>query len=83
MVSWSPVDELKTLAVELQELVQSKVGTTKFANVYGRIRHNVVGIRQERKTARAVQVRPFAILLCSTISSCKSIGYYKSWCSRK
>ncbi|THG95629.1 hypothetical protein EW026_g6070 [Hermanssonia centrifuga] len=51
----SHMDELKTLAVELQELVQSKVGTTKFANVYGRIRHNVVGIRRERKTARAVQ----------------------------
>ena len=49
------VDELKTLAVELQELIQGKVGTTKFAEVYSRIRQNAVAVRRERKTARAVQ----------------------------
>ena len=49
------LDELKTLAVELQELIQSKVGTTEFAEVYSRIRQNVLGVRRERKTARAVQ----------------------------
>lgn len=48
-------DELKTLGVELQELVQSKVGTTKFAEVYSRIRQNVLGVRRERRTARAIQ----------------------------
>ena len=48
-------DELKTTAVELQELVQSKVGTTKFAETYGRIRQNVLGVRRERRTARVVQ----------------------------
>ena len=40
---------------ELQELVQNKVGTTKFTEVYGRLRQNVLGVRRERKTARAVQ----------------------------
>ncbi|KIP04981.1 hypothetical protein PHLGIDRAFT_170606 [Phlebiopsis gigantea 11061_1 CR5-6] len=49
------MDELKTLAIELQELVQAKVGTTKFAEVYSRIRQSVLGVRRERKTARAVQ----------------------------
>ncbi|TCD65551.1 U3 snoRNP protein [Steccherinum ochraceum] len=49
------LDELKTLGVELQDLIQSKVGTTKFADVYNRIRQNVVGVRRERRTQRAVQ----------------------------
>ena len=49
-------DELKTLAVELQDLVQKEVGTTKFANVYNRIRQGVLGVRRERKTARVMQV---------------------------
>ncbi len=48
-------DELKTLAVELQDLVQSKVGTTAFANVYNQIRQKTLGIRRERKTARVIQ----------------------------
>lgn len=52
-----PTEELKTLALELQEMVQAKVGTTKFSAVYGRIRQQVVGIRRERRIARAVQVR--------------------------
>lgn len=43
------------MAIELQELVQAKVGTTKFAEVYSRIRQSVLGVRRERKTARAVQ----------------------------
>ncbi|THH26353.1 hypothetical protein EUX98_g7834 [Antrodiella citrinella] len=49
------MDELKTLAVELQDLIQSKVGATKFANVYNSIRQNVLGVRQERRTKKAVQ----------------------------
>lgn len=35
--------------------MQNKVGTTKFAEVYGRIRQNILGVRRERKTARVVQ----------------------------
>ncbi|PIL29525.1 hypothetical protein GSI_08333 [Ganoderma sinense ZZ0214-1] len=49
------MEELKTLAVELQDLVQTKVGTTKFSNVYNSIRQKVVSVRRERKAARAIQ----------------------------
>jgi hypothetical protein len=52
-----PSDELKTLAVELQDLLQSKVGTTKFANAYSRIRQSVLSVRRDRRTARVMQVR--------------------------
>ncbi|KAF8901183.1 armadillo-type protein, partial [Gymnopilus junonius] len=52
----SQMEELKTTAIELQDLVQSKVGTTKFANVYNQIRQSVLGVRRERKVARALQV---------------------------
>lgn len=48
-------DELKTTAIELQDLVQSKVGTTKFAHVYNQIRQSVLGLRRERKVARVLQ----------------------------
>lgn len=49
------IDELKTTAIELQDLVQAKVGTTKFATVYNQIRQSVLGVRRERKTARVLQ----------------------------
>jgi len=52
----SQFDDLKTLAQELQDLVQSKVGTTKFANVYNQIRQKVISVQRDRKTARALQV---------------------------
>ena len=48
--------ELKTIATELQDLVQSKVGVTKFTNVYNQIRQSVLGLRRERKVARVMQV---------------------------
>ncbi|KAF8641440.1 hypothetical protein AX16_009953 [Volvariella volvacea WC 439] len=47
--------ELKTTATELQDLVRSKVGTTKFSAVYNDIRQQALGVRRERKTARALQ----------------------------
>ncbi|KDQ13943.1 hypothetical protein BOTBODRAFT_33064 [Botryobasidium botryosum FD-172 SS1] len=49
------MDELKALAQELQSLVQTKVGTTSFSNVYNRIKQSVLAVRRERKTARALQ----------------------------
>ncbi|KAF9479084.1 hypothetical protein BDN70DRAFT_879151 [Pholiota conissans] len=52
----SQMEELKTTAIELQDLVQAKVGTTKFANVYNQIRQSVLGLRRERKVARVLQV---------------------------
>lgn len=52
----SQMDELKVLATELQDLVQSKVGTTKFSTTYNQIRQSALGIRRERKTAKVLQV---------------------------
>ncbi|EGO26080.1 hypothetical protein SERLADRAFT_367707 [Serpula lacrymans var. lacrymans S7.9] len=49
------MDELKTLATELQDLIQNKVGTTKFALAYNRIRQGVLTVRRERRTARVTQ----------------------------
>lgn len=49
-------EELKTLATELQDLLQSKVGTTKFSTVYNQIRQGVLGVRRERKAAKVMQV---------------------------
>jgi len=49
------MEELKTLSVELQDLIQAKVGTTKFASVYSRIRQGALAIQRERKTARTIQ----------------------------
>lgn len=46
---------LKTLAHELQTLLQNRVGTTVFATAYSRIRQGVVRVRQERKMQRATQ----------------------------
>ena len=50
-------DDLKTLAVELQDLVQAKVGTAKFAAGYNDIRQKALSVRRERKASRAIQVR--------------------------
>ncbi|KIM31383.1 hypothetical protein M408DRAFT_7156 [Serendipita vermifera MAFF 305830] len=52
----SNMDELKTVAQELQDLVQSKVGVTKFTAIYGQIRQGTLAIRRERKAARAMTV---------------------------
>jgi len=49
-------DELKILAIEVQDLIQSKVGTTKFSAAYSHIRQTVIGIQRERKAARVTQV---------------------------
>lgn len=47
--------ELKTTAVELRELIQKQVGTTKFSAVYNQIRQNVLTTQRERKNARQIQ----------------------------
>ncbi|KAG6844945.1 hypothetical protein H0H87_002278 [Tephrocybe sp. NHM501043] len=49
------LDDLKTLATELQDLLQGKVGTTKFSTTYNQIRQGVLGVRRDRKAARATQ----------------------------
>ena len=45
------------LAVELQELVRTKVGTSKFSDAYNSIRQQVLSVRRDRKAARVIQVR--------------------------
>ncbi|KAF7374911.1 DRIM domain-containing protein [Mycena sanguinolenta] len=52
----SQMDELKTVCIELQDLVQSKVGTTKFSATYNQIRQSVLGVQRERKAAKVLQV---------------------------
>ncbi|KAJ7637747.1 armadillo-type protein [Mycena polygramma] len=52
----SQMDELKTVCIELQDLVQSKVGTTKFSAAYNQIRQSVLGIQRERKATKVLQV---------------------------
>jgi U3 small nucleolar RNA-associated protein 20 len=47
---------MKALATELQDLVQSKVGVTKFSHTYNRIRQSVLGVQRERKAVRVLQV---------------------------
>lgn len=64
------VEELKTTAIELQDLVQAKVGTTAFAKAYNRIRQGAVSVQQARRVARVTQVRPEGggtqVYICST-----------------
>ncbi|KAL0061427.1 U3 snoRNP protein [Marasmius tenuissimus] len=48
--------ELKDIAVELRDLVQTKVGATKFANVYNQIRQGALSVRQGRKEAKILQM---------------------------
>ena len=42
-------------AIELQDMVRSKVGGGKFAGVYNGIRQDALGVQRERKIARTLQ----------------------------
>ncbi|KAG7091491.1 hypothetical protein E1B28_010522 [Marasmius oreades] len=44
--------EPKDVSVELRDLVQSKVGATKFSGVYNQIRQGVLYVQKERKEAK-------------------------------
>ena len=46
---------MKLTAIELQDMVRSKVGGSKFAEVYNSIRQGVLDVQRERKVARALQ----------------------------
>ncbi|KZT41897.1 ARM repeat-containing protein [Sistotremastrum suecicum HHB10207 ss-3] len=50
------IDDLKVLTQELIDLIQNKVGTTKFSTIYNQIRQGVVSVRRERKAERVMQV---------------------------
>ena len=47
--------DLKSLATELQDMVQAKAGVTKFSQVYNQIRQGAQGTRQERRVARVMR----------------------------
>ncbi|KZV87291.1 hypothetical protein EXIGLDRAFT_773803 [Exidia glandulosa HHB12029] len=50
------MDALKTLATEVQDLVQKQVGTTAFTEVYSRLRNKAMAVRRDRKEAKALMV---------------------------
>ncbi|KAG7091487.1 hypothetical protein E1B28_010518 [Marasmius oreades] len=50
------MSELKDVSVELRDLVQSKVGATKFSGVYNQIRQGVLSVQKERKEAKILQL---------------------------
>lgn len=52
----STTAELKLVAQELQDLIQEKVGTTKFTAVYTQIRQKTMAVRQKRKADRSMLV---------------------------
>jgi U3 small nucleolar RNA-associated protein 20 len=54
--------ELQTLAREVQELLQTKIGTTKYSAVHNEIRAKAAARRNERKQATALMVRVFLSL---------------------
>ncbi|KAL5498462.1 UTP20 [Sanghuangporus vaninii] len=49
------INDLKILTSELQDLLQTKVGVTTFAQHYSRIRQRVTYVRQERKVTRVLR----------------------------
>ncbi|GAA5897320.1 hypothetical protein JCM6882_001857 [Rhodosporidiobolus microsporus] len=50
------MDELQTLAREVQELLQTKIGVTKYSAIHNQIRQKAAERRNERKQAQALQV---------------------------
>ena len=46
---------MKLTAIELQDMVRSKVGGSKFAEVYNSVRQGVLGMQRERKIGRTLQ----------------------------
>lgn len=48
--------ELQTLAQEVQELLQTKIGTTAYSAVHTQIRQKAAIKRNERKVALSLQV---------------------------
>lgn len=59
-----PAAELQTLAREVQDLLQSKIGTTAYSQVHNQIWQKAAMRRQERKQTLAQQVRSRVIRQC-------------------
>lgn len=47
--------ELKTLATELQQMLQKKVGATKYSFAYNEVRQGAANVRAERKEMKKSQ----------------------------
>ena len=48
--------DLKDIAIELRDLVQSRVSASKFTTVYNQIRQGTLSVRKERKEAKILQM---------------------------
>lgn len=44
------------LAIEVQDLVQTKVGISKFTTVYSQIRQGAEDVRRERRVSQGIKV---------------------------
>jgi len=42
--------------MELQDLIQQKVGTIKFTGIYSKIRQNMLTVQRERRVTRITKV---------------------------
>jgi len=62
-------DEPSMSAMELVDLVQAKLGTTSFATAYNWIRQSALNAQQERRVARATQVRSMS---CDAHANCSN-----------
>lgn len=49
------LESVKTISQELFDLLQKKVGVSKFSAVYSQIRQSIVEKRRERKETRVMQ----------------------------
>ena len=49
------MEELKVLAIEVQDLVQTKVGISKFTTVYSQIRQGAEDVRRERRVGHGIK----------------------------
>ena len=70
------------LAVELQELVCTRVGTSKFSDVYNSFQQQVMSVRRDRKAARVIQVRLCVFHRCGTSLTFQS-EYHRPYCRSK
>lgn len=61
------LDDIKAAAQELQDMIQTKVGTTTFTTVYSQIRQGNLAVRRERKAKMAILVGIQIRKLCSSI----------------
>lgn len=64
--------EIQTLAQEVQELLQNKIGVTAYSTIHTTIRQKAAIKRNERKTATALQVCLFSpsLLVIRLLMSC-------------